>query len=125
MITRSRNGYYYYKIYDAKTDELLAEGTCQEAAEKMGWDATYPAQLMHWKRHHPNAKSRFERVEREWVETLYEIYDKNTGATYKGNYDDCSNEIIRLVGNELKPETLKKYFINGSRRFRVKRLSNV
>lgn len=121
---KGQHGYYYYRVYDAKTNELLAEGNCREVAYKMNWDVSYPANLISVGKRYPDAKKRFERVEHEWIDSIYEVYDKREERHFTGNYDECTRIIAEWTGYELKPATLDRYINNSSRRFRVKRLEN-
>lgn len=122
---KNRYGYYFYRVYDAKTNELLAQGDCKEVAKKMMWNSSYPQKLADLNRTMPNRKPRYERLEREWVESIYEVYDRKKKQTFKGNYEECAKTIVENVGHELKMETIRKYISGGSERFRIKRLKNV
>ena len=122
---KNKHGEYYYKVHDAKTNELLAEGFCKEVAVKMMWDTTYPLKLALLNEQNPNRKPRYERVEREWIEHIFEVFDRKTSNRITGNWDECAKVITDWLGHDIKNASMEKYMYNLSPRFRVKRLNNV
>lgn len=119
-----RKGSYYYRVYDAKTNKLLAAGNAKEVAVKMHWELSYPPRLFYQRQHHPDAKPRFERIEREFIEHVFDIFDYSTGFRFTGNYDSCIKWIKETLGHDLAQSTIERYMYNISPRFRVKRLEN-
>ena len=122
---KSRYGHWIYKVYDAKSHELLAKGTSREVAKKMMWSDYYALRMADLYLENPNRKSRYEYVLRDWVESIYEVQDHKLNQTFKGNYDECKKEITDRIGHQLKEDTIKKYFNNNSKRFEIRRLSDV
>lgn len=125
MGTYKSHGAYVYRIYDAKTNELLAEGIGRKVAKIMNWSDQYPNNLAQLNKKCPNRRVRYERVEREWVDTIYEVLDKETGQKFIGKYDECAEQIGKWSGKELGYSTIKNYIYQGSRRFKVRKLNNV
>lgn len=122
---RNRNGQWIYKVYDAKSHELLAKGTSREVAKIMNWSDYYALRLADLYIANPKRRPRYEYVLRDWVESVYVVKDYETGETFKGSFEECKKEIRSRVGYELKENTLNKYFNNCSKRFGVRRLTNV
>ena len=120
-----KHGAYIYRVYDANTNELLAEGIGRKVAEIMGWSKTYPNTIGQLNKAYPNRRVRYERVEREWVDTIYEVHDKLLNQTIIGNYDECVRQINKWAGKELKYNTIKNYIYRGSFRYKVRKLNNV
>ena len=119
-----RKGSYYYRVYDVKTNKLLAAGSCKDVAIKMHWELSYPSRLFYQRQHHPDAKPRFERIEREYIEYIFHIYDCNTGHRFAGNYDSCVKWVKETLGHDLAQSTIERYMYNISPRFTVMRSNN-
>lgn len=125
MGSKGKHGAYYYYVYDVKTNELLAEGIAKRVAEKMNWDVTYPNSLAQLDKIQPNRKRRYERIERKWVDTIWQITDRHTKQSFSGTYEECGEKINQWLGKTLKPSSLKNYIYRDSGRFDVRRLNNV
>lgn len=113
---KTKYGHWLYKVYDAKTNELLAEGSSKEVGQKMNWSDVYAIRKVNME-----YKPRYEIVKREWVETIYSIHDSKTSEDFAGNYDECANQIKKWVGKEIADLTIQKYMLNNSKRFEVKK----
>lgn len=125
MGVKNKHGMYNYRVYDVKTNELLAEGIGKRVAEIMKWEDSYPNSLAQLDKKFPDRKRRFERLEREWMDTIYQITDCRTNEKFTGNYDQCADQINRWLGKKLKPSTMKNYIYRDSSRFEVRKLNNV
>ena len=113
---KTKYGHWLYKVYDAKTHELLAKGSSKEVGQIMNWSDDYAIRKVNMK-----YKPRYEIVTRKWVETIYHIHDLVTHEDFMGNFDDCASQIKKWVGKELTDKTIYKYMINDSKRFEVER----
>lgn len=125
MGAKNKHGMYNYRVYDAKTNELLAEGIGKRVAEVMNWDDSYPNSLAQLDKKYPDRKRRYERIERRWVDTIYEIIDSRTKEKFIGTYEQCSDQINKWLGKELKASSIKNYIYRDSSRFEVRKLNNV
>ena len=85
---KTKYGHWLYKVYDAKTNELLAQGSSKEVGQIMNWSDVYAIRKVNLK-----YKPRYEIVKREWIETLYQIHDLETDEVFKGNFDECATQI--------------------------------
>lgn len=113
---KTKYGHWLYKVYDAKTNKLLAQGSSKEVGLIMNWSDVYAIRKVNMK-----TKPRYEYVTRQWVETIYHIHDLVTHEDFMGKFDDCATQIKKWVGKELADKTIYKYMINGSKRFDVER----
>lgn len=114
---KTKYGHWLYKVYDAKTNKLLAQGSSKEVGQIMNWSDVYAIRKVNMN----TKKPRYEYVTREWVETIYQVHDTITNEVFKGGYDECANQIKKWVGKDIMDITIQKYMINDSKRFEVKK----
>ena len=111
------DGYWYYKVYDKETNELLAEGTNAECVKKMHQSDNHYHFVKYEERKHPNRVREFERVEREWMPYKHKITDTETNKTFIGSKAECREWMEKQMNRKLTDANFINYWYRSVGRF--------
>ena len=114
-----KDGYWYYRIYDVDTNELIAEGTQAECCRITNQEGNHYHNIVFYAKNHPNMIPKWERVEREWRSYGYEVTDTENGLSYIGNKEKCRHWMQNMLGKELTDANFINYWYGSVKRFKV------
>lgn len=117
------DGYWYYRIYDVDTNELLAEGTQSECCRKLDQPDNHYHYVMWFQKTHPNSKPKWEKVEREWIPYRHLLKDLETGIEFFGDKKSCKRMMETILDMPLSDANFNNYWYGNLKRFERKVLN--
>lgn len=113
------DGFWYYKVFDVDTGELLAQGNQTECCRKMQREINHYCNVVYYAKRHPNVVPKWERVERTWIPYLYEVTDVETGMRCAGDKQKCRHFMQNILGKKLTDANFINYWYGAVKRFEV------
>ena len=116
---RLTDGFWFYKVFDVDTGELLTQGNQTECCRKMQREINHYCNVVYYAKRHPNIVPKWERVERYWIPYFYEVTDKRTGEKVIGSKEECRKMMEKALGRELDKYNFINYWYGSVDRFDV------